>query len=208
MALVLAALAVAVATVVACTSGVHLGNLVGWNEAERLTRALAIEPGMTVADVGAGKGGLAVAIARRVAPGGRVFATEIDPKRLAAIRDAIAREGLDNVTVVTAGERETGLPAACCEVVYLRNVYHHIAHPDALNASLFESVAPGGRLAVIDFEPGGLLDWLGGGARRQGHGVRPAQVIRELTAAGFGLERRNDRWGRSGYLLTFRRPPP
>ena len=78
----------------------------------------------------------------------------------------------------------------------------------ALNASLFESVAPGGRLAIIDFEPGGLVDWLGGGARRQGHGVRPAQVIRELTAAGFGLERRNDRWGRSGYLLTFRRPPP
>ena len=208
MALVLAALAVAVATGVACTSGVHLENLVGWNEAERLTRALAIEPGMTVADVGAGKGGLAVALGRRVAPAGRVFATEIAPKRLAAIRDAIAREGLDNVTVVTAGERETGLPAACCEVVYLRNVYHHIAHPDALNASLFESVAPGGRLAVIDFEPGGLLDWLGGGSRRQGHGVRPAQVIRELTAAGFGLERRNDRWGRSGYLLTFRRPPP
>lgn len=207
MALLLAALAVAVATVVACTSAVHLRNLVGWDEAERLTRALAIEPGMTVADVGAGRGGLAVDIARRVLPGGRVFATEINAKRLAEIRAAIAREGLDNVTVVAAGERETGLPAACCKVVYLRNVYHHLAHPDALSASLFDSVAPDGRLGIIDFEPGGLLEWLGGGSARKGHGVRPADVIRELTAAGFRLEHRNDRWGRSGYLLMFRRPP-
>jgi hypothetical protein len=44
-----------------------------------------------------------------------------------------------------------------------------------LDASLFASVAAGGRLAVVDFEPRGLLSWLGGGtAHRDGHGVRQA----------------------------------
>lgn len=205
--LLLAALVIAAAAV-AAASGVHLTRLVGWSEADRLVETLAIAPGMRVADVGAGDGWLAVQVARRVGPSGHVFATELDERRLAAIRAAAVHEGLDNVTVVPAGENDTGLPVACCEIVYLRHVYHHLTQPAPLTRSLFASMAPGGRLAVIDFEPRGLLRWLGGhGASPRGHGVYREDVVRELTAAGFELEHGQERWGRMGYLLVFRRAP-
>src|SRR5262249_2045289 len=104
-----------------------------------------------VADVGAGKGQMALLVARRVGPSGHVFVTELDPKRSATIQKAIARQKLINVTVVPATETETGLPEACCDSILLRGVYHHLTHPKEVDASLLRSLRPGGRLAVVDF---------------------------------------------------------
>jgi SAM-dependent methyltransferase len=48
---------------------------------------------------------------------------------------------------------ESGLPAACCDAIVLRRVYHHLSDPAAINASLLPSLRPGGLLAVIDLPP-------------------------------------------------------
>jgi tRNA A58 N-methylase Trm61 len=56
----------------------------------RLTEVLALEPGRVVADVGAGKGELTLALARKVGPGGHVYSTEIDPERLRRLRATVA----------------------------------------------------------------------------------------------------------------------
>lgn len=53
-----------------------------------LARA-GFEPGMRVADVGAGRGLLTMPIARRVGPSGQVFATDIATDALAALRAAV-----------------------------------------------------------------------------------------------------------------------
>lgn len=203
----LALLIVALAAL-ASASGVHLSRLLGWDEAAELVRRLDIRPGTTVADVGAGTGWLAVAVARHVGPEGHVFATELSAERLADIRRSVADAALTNVTVIEAGARETGLPTGCCALIYMRNVYHHVTVPAALNASLYEAVAPGGRLAVVDFEPRGVLRWFhaGAAADRDGHGVWRTRVIEELGQPGFELTDREERWGRLGYLLVFRRP--
>ena len=95
-------------------------------EAGRLTEILGLAPGMTFADVGAGRGRLSVAMARRLGPTGRVYATEVDDKRLAQIREGGRSAGLDNIIVVAGGEEETGLPAGCCDAIVLRAVYHHL----------------------------------------------------------------------------------
>jgi SAM-dependent methyltransferase len=179
-------------------------------EIDRLASTLALEPGTRVADVGAGKGRFALAVARIVGPDGRVFATEIDPERLLQIRQAVERERLANVTVIEAGSTETGLADGCCDAAYLRDVYHHLADPAAVDRGLHRALVPGGRLLVIDFEPGWFLTRFfpveGAPARRGGHGVAPDQVIEELTAAGFELDRRIERWGFGTFAVVFRRP--
>ena len=179
-------------------------------EVARLVPLLALEPGAMAADVGAGEGQMAVVVAARLGAGGRLYATEIDPARRRTIDATAGRAGLHNVTVLEAGERQTGLPAACCDAVYLRRVYHHFTNPAALDASLFEAVRPGGRLAIIDFVPVRWLFWLrrpeGVPEDRGGHGIPPALVIREVTAAGFLLDRRIDDWSSREYCLVFRKP--
>jgi predicted methyltransferase len=190
--------------VLAAASGVHVTRL-RWDEPAELARRLAISPGMRVADIGAGSGWLAVGLARRVGPDGHVYATELAPAKLEAIRRSARAAGVANLTVLPARLEATGLPPSCCEVIYLRYVYHHLARPQALNASLYESLAPGGRLGIIDFEPRGLFRWMGSSPGRSGHGVPRETVREEVEAAGFRLVEAEPRWGRVGYLLVFTR---
>ena len=76
-------------------------------DADRLVGVASITAGMSVADVGAGEGELTVVMARHVGDNGRVFATEIDKKRLDDIRRAVDRARLQNVRILeAAGERQ------------------------------------------------------------------------------------------------------
>jgi tRNA A58 N-methylase Trm61 len=56
-------IALIAALVLAVVSAVHLTQLT-WNEPRQLVQRLGIEPGMRVADVGAGSGWLAIEVAR------------------------------------------------------------------------------------------------------------------------------------------------
>lgn len=174
----------------------------------RLVSALGIEAGATVAEVGAGGGGLTVAVARLVGPEGRVYSNEIDAGRRATIREAAEQAGLRQVTVIESLAQDANLPDACCDAIFMRNVYHHFAEPGPMAESLRRLLKPGGRLAVIDFAPGN-----GREAKRAAdrdadgtHGVLPATVARELTAAGFEIvsteDARQGRW----FMVVARRP--
>ena len=149
-------------------------------EVERLAQVLDIQPGDSVADVGAGDGWLSIEMAAMVGESGHVFATELSADRRDAIRAAVAAAGLDNVTVVEAGERETNLAPECCDAIFMRRVYHHLTDTAATNASLHAALKPGGRLAVIELEFEGLLRPLRGWE----HWTDDAQVVAEVTAAG------------------------
>jgi SAM-dependent methyltransferase len=173
----------------------------GGPEMPRLRQVLALKEGMALADVGAGKGELTLALAREVGAGGRVFSTEIDPARLARLREAAAR--LNNVTVVEAQSHETGLPPGCCDAIVLRRVYHHLAEPSSVNASLLQSLRPGGVLVIIDMPP--PFSWLRGSL-----GVPAPVVIEEIKANGFELVQLVRDWPGRGplpsYCAVFRRP--
>ncbi len=120
------------------------------SEAALLTRTLDLAPGMVVADVGAGDGKMAAAMASKVGSRGRVYATEIDPKQIEKIRRTVERSQLQNVTVLPAGVDSTGLPENCCDAIFLRSVYHHLTRPDDYDKSLWQALRPGGRLLVSE----------------------------------------------------------
>jgi hypothetical protein len=56
------------------------------------------------------------------------------------------------VTVIEGAAASANLPAACCDAIFLRHVYHHLGDYGAFNKSLQSALKPGGRLAIIDFE--------------------------------------------------------
>ncbi len=177
-------------------------------DAERLVTALDLRAGQTVADIGAGRGQLAVALAREVGPSGRVYATELDEDRLRDIREAAASAELANVVVLEAHATRTNLPPQCCDALVLRRVYHHFGEPRLMNRSMLESLEPGGRLAVIDFAPDSAESAdPEGRANGNQHGVTSATVARELGEAGFEIVsvEEGERAGR--YMVVARRPP-
>ena len=159
------------------------------SEIDHLAQVLALKPGSSVADVGAGSGQVSIAIARIVQPGGRVYSTEIDPAMLKKIRAAAEKTTPGSIVPVVATQRDTGLPSNCCDAIFLREVYHHLADPGAIDRSLYGALRPGGRLAIIDFEPTPVAGPPPPGvpSNRGGHGVPERIVEEELTRNGFQL---------------------
>ncbi len=175
-------------------------------EIGRLAELMGWKAGTVVADIGAGDGKYAFAAVDHVGMAGKVYATEIDAKKLGELRDEVARRKLGSVVVVESKEAETNLPAGCCDAVYLRRVYHHLTKPAEFDASLVRSLKAGGRLAIIDFAPrAGLEPVEGVPSNRGGHGIPEKIVIEELTAAGLKVEKIVEDWPEGSYCVLFRK---
>jgi len=179
-------------------------------EADRLVPLLKWHSGAVVAEIGAGKGQLTLAASQRVGPSGRVYTTELDPQKFAHLQDLATQN--KNIIAIKAAEAGTNLPPACCDSIFMRLVYHHLTKPDAIDASLFRSLKPGGRLAIIDENPRkGTSIPEGVPKNRIGHGVPQEILIHELTAAGFRVLVIENNWPSRDeyhdiYCVVFRKP--
>lgn len=179
------------------------------SETQRLVELLKLGPGSTVADVGAGAGDVTAELSKQLGPGARIYSTDVNEKTLAALRDRVSSRGLDNVTVQAGEFESTNLPEACCDAIFVRNVYHHFGNPAAMNASLLRTLKPGGRFAVIDFPPrDGATGPVAPADRASGasHGVASNAVARELEAAGFRIVEVIPQWTNGTFLVLATRP--
>jgi ubiquinone/menaquinone biosynthesis C-methylase UbiE len=202
-----AALIVAVAMLFAAVAGE------ADSEVDHLVQALALKPGSSVADVGAGSGELSIELAKSIGPQGRVYSTELNPGLLEKIRLLARKVGATNVIVIAGKEHETGLPPNCCDGIFLREVYHHLTDPTGIDNSLYRALRPGARLAIIDFDPSqmpGVPPPAGVPANRGGHGVPERVVVQELTHSGFKMVK-TMAWPISAkiqhYCVLFTKPP-
>lgn len=176
-------------------------------DADRLVKALEIRPGATVGELGAGGGELTIAMAKVVGESGRVFSNELNKDRVKALAARAEQAGLKNIVAVEGRETDTNFSDQCCDAIFMRNVYHHFGDPAAMGASLFKSLKPGGRLAVVDFTPPPGQESLTPSGRSEDghHGVTAPTVERELKAAGFELVSSTEIDSRA-FMVVARRP--
>ena len=189
---------------------VSLCSAISESEIQRLAKVMNWKAGQVIADVGAGEGEIGFAAAAAVGETGKVYLTELDEDKLAALQKDASRRKLQNVVMLTAAEKETKLPDNCCDAIVLRRVYHHFTAPTEMDASLLHSLRPGGLLAVIEFPPRKSLTASdpvkGVPSNRGGHGIPKKILVEELTAAGFKLDKSFDDWPDDGYCVLFRKP--
>ncbi len=122
---------------------------------EKIMDALGIEPGMIIADIGAGRGRLTLPLARRVGVSGKVYANDIRPDDLAFIQERCRREGLKNVEIVLGTETDARLPVKNLDIICMAWVYHVIppANRVAMLQSLAANLKPSGTLAMAEPKP-------------------------------------------------------
>lgn len=147
----------------------------------QIVQALALRPGMAIADVGAGSGLFTLAFAEAVGPTGRVYAVDIIPHFLAHIRAKLEKAGVTHVTLVQATDRSAELPPASVDLVFMSDAYHHLEFPQHVLASLRSALRPGGSLWLIDFNRGPDSD----PSLRRHVRAGKAEVLQELAQAGF-----------------------
>ncbi|MGA7919302.1 MAG: class I SAM-dependent methyltransferase [Candidatus Acidiferrales bacterium] len=178
-------------------------------EITRLAEVMHWRAGTIVADIGAGDGTYSFEAAEQVGPSGRVYATEIDKEKLKILRAEVTKRKLDNVIIVDSAADDTKLPSSCCDVIFLRHVYHHLTQPQDFDRNLVRSLKPGAQLAVIDFPPSpnsGLVE--GVPKNRGGHGIPEKVMVEELNSAGLQVEKVIDDWSERDYCVIFVKRSP
>lgn len=168
-----------------------------WQHTARVVEALGLAPGETVADIGSGSGWFTIPLARAVAPGGRVYAVDVDPEMNAYLEERLAQEGVGNVTVVLATPDDAGLPEGAVDLVFTSNTFHHLSQPARYFASLKPDLAPGGRIAIIDYDPA-RAGWF---ARFFGHSTPKQRIVASLVAGGYRLAEDHDFLERQSFLV-------
>jgi ubiquinone/menaquinone biosynthesis C-methylase UbiE len=160
-----------------------------WQPPELIMDDLKIADGATVADLGAGGGWFTIQLARRVGPNGLVYAVDVQPPMLDAIRRRAQRENLLNVRPVLGGADDPRLPDGI-DAALIVDTYHEMAcaarpscqEPVALLKNVARTLKPQGRLGVLDFVPG-----QGGPGPAADERVDPETVIHAAAAAGLQL---------------------
>jgi precorrin-6B methylase 2 len=141
--------------------------------------ALAIQPGQTVVDLGAGSGYYSFRIAPLVGAAGKVVAVDIEPTMLQVIRQRAEREQVPNLVTVRSTACDPNLSASSVDLLFMVDVYHELACPYEMMQKVTVALKPGGRVALIEFrkeDPKVTIKAV--------HKMSEAQIVKEMNAVG------------------------
>lgn len=153
-----------------------------YDHRKQIMKACGFEPGMTVADVGAGTGLFTRKFSDAVGPKGKVYAVDIAKNFLKHIERMAKTEKRTNITTVLCSQDDAKLPENSIDRVFICDTYHHFEFPHKTMRSIHRALKPGGQVILIDFQriEGKSEKWV------LGH-VRAGQEVftKEILAAGF-----------------------
>jgi ubiquinone/menaquinone biosynthesis C-methylase UbiE len=152
-----------------------------WLPPDEVIAALGIQPGDAVADIGAGTGYFALPLARALGPRGRLWAVDAQAEMLSLLKQKLDASDLPHVELVCAEADQTGLPDAACSLVFLANVWHEVEDRAAVLREFRRILAPGGRVAILDWRPD--VEPVGGPPLA--HRIASSDAVREMRLAGF-----------------------
>jgi ubiquinone/menaquinone biosynthesis C-methylase UbiE len=159
---------------------------------------MAIQPGMTVADVGTGTGFMLVYLSHAVGDKGKVIAEDIYPDFLEAAKLKALAVGLKNVEFVLGTDRDPNLPGDTLDRVLTLDVYHHFDYPEAMLKGIRDSLLSDGKFYIVDFYKAAAPNGDPNHIRLD----RDA-VIKEVESNGFKLTAKSDIVPQRQYILAF-----
>jgi ubiquinone/menaquinone biosynthesis C-methylase UbiE len=171
-----------------------------------LIRAMGLQPGMTVADVGTGIGYMLPFLSRRVGADGKVLAEDIFDDFLAGAKQRAQNQNLTNVTFIKGTETDPKLPDGAVDVVLVLDVYHHFDYPEKMLAAIRQSLKPNGRLVVVEYYK--RQEAMPGGRALTHIRLDMPDLIKEIEANHFHLLSEKEHIPNSQYMLVLRKNEP
>lgn len=151
-----------------------------------LLNNMEIKAGDTIADIGAGSGYHVFKMAA-MAHKGHIYAVDIQDEMLAVIQQKKNATGVAHISTVKGGVKSVNLTENTIDKVLMVDVYHEFDYPAEIIASIKNALRPDGKIYLIEYR--------GEDANvpiKEIHKMAENQVVKELKAAGFKLERNRD----------------
>lgn len=194
--------------------GREISHVMGWQGAAWLERSnrqqeertdlllplLGVQPGMVVADIGAGTGYFSRRIAPLVGPQGRVYAVDVQAEMVKMLETLTRQSHFARIAPILGSNKEVNLPQASIDLALMVDVYHELEYPREVLASIVRALKAGGRVVFVEYraeDPNVPIKPL--------HKMSEARVRREATVHRLKWERTIDHlpWQ---HVVVFRRP--
>jgi precorrin-6B methylase 2 len=144
----------------------EISGVMGWQGAAWLERderereertdllldALALKPGMVVADIGAGTGYLSRRMAPLVMPGGKIIALDLQPEMVNYLQAGVKRLGLSQIEVKLGMVDDTKLLQNSIDMAIMVDVYHELSYPYEIMRSIMSALKPDGRIVFVEYK--------------------------------------------------------
>lgn len=152
-----------------------------WLPPDEVIRALGIQAGETVVDVGAGTGYFALPLADAVGARGRVIAVDAQRAMLTHLNEKIAPAAVSNIELVLAEADALAVPNNTCDLAFLANVWHEFPDRGSVLVEAKRVLKATGRIAILDWRPDVEADH---GPPLE-HRLPSSSAVAELIAGGF-----------------------
>ncbi|MEA1964438.1 MAG: class I SAM-dependent methyltransferase [Candidatus Aerophobetes bacterium] len=158
------------------------------NKPDQILEAIALRPGQSIADIGAGGGYFSLRFAEVVGEKGKVYALDKNPEFLEFIKKSAKEKKLTSIIATLTAEERVDLPEKSVDFIFMRNVTHHISNRVNYFEGLKRFLKPDGRVIILEYNRGRSFSFRG----IFGHYVSKETIVGEMEEAGYLLEKEFD----------------
>ena len=156
-----------------------------WQRPTDVLRAMSLQEGQTVVDLGSGAGYFALKLSPAVGKRGQVLAVDLRKLSLFFLWTRALLGGQHNIHVILGQADDPHLSSGSVDAVLICNAYHEFSNPERMLDHVSDSLRPGGRIVVVDRGPR---------AAERAHEVPLSIVAGELRRKGFEIASQDDRF--------------
>lgn len=150
-----------------------------WLHPEKIVAALALKPGATVADIGAGTGYMVARLSKAVGKGGTVIAIDAETAMVEYLAKRSSDLGPAKIVPRKVGPDDPELQTFSVDGVLTLDTWHHVNGREAYAKKVHEGMRRGGKFVVVDYEVDAEM-----GPPKHIR-IEPEQVTKQLGTAGF-----------------------
>lgn len=144
-------------------------------------KELEIKKNDCIADIGSGGGYYTFRFASQVGLDGTVYAVDMNKKLLKYVDDKAKNTGMTNVKTILINDKLTGLPERGCDLIFLRNVFHHLDNPVTYFKDISCFLKEKGKIVIIDYKKKKSISFI----NLFKHSADEKNIISSLEKAGY-----------------------
>lgn len=168
-----------------------------------IVHSIGMEPGMVIADFGAGSGHYSIASASAVGSTGKVYAIDIQKDLLGTIKSNAEVNNLSNVNLIWADlemEKGSRLANDLVDIVMISNILFQVDNKESVAKEAFRILKEGGKAAVIEWDK--KVSKIGPPLEKR---VKKEDCLKIFKDIGFKKEK-EFKTGENHYGLLFSKP--
>jgi ubiquinone/menaquinone biosynthesis C-methylase UbiE len=123
-----------------------------YQKPDEVAKALKLEEGEVIADIGAGSGYFTFRLARPVGEKGRVYAVDVSPDMVVHLNRRVRDLNVKNVVTILSAPDDPLLADGSVDRFLIVDTWHHIGGHAKYLALLKRMLKPGGQVVMIDFK--------------------------------------------------------